>query len=277
MGLACEARAPRRGESGTRTGAGPERRGGGGERPPHRRRPRREVTARGAGREPEPPEPSDAGTQRRKGRGGHAQSPAAGHTRPVTRTRPVTLPGDAVTATGNCPDEGLSPQHALALPVPQLEPPPQRPWPRLPPPGGWNGHPAAPGPRPGTRTGGGAMSQQSAGALCRPRCASCARGGPRGPHRRRAGDLLPRHRVALTERPGGPAAVRPGAAAPPPRWRAPAQAAPPRPPRNAGCWEREAAPRDAEGAQREHRGPASWSEESRSSSHSPEEGKAPGD
>lgn len=106
MGLVCEARAPQKGESGTRKGAGLERRGGGGERPPHRRRPRREVTARGAGREPEPPEPSDAGTQRRKGRGGHAQSPAAGHTRPVTRTRPVTLPVTPLQLRGTVPMRG---------------------------------------------------------------------------------------------------------------------------------------------------------------------------
>lgn len=108
VGLACKA--PRRGGRGTQAGAGPERRGGGGERPPHRRRPRREVTARGAGRELEPPEPSDAGTQRRKGRGGgwgeHAQSPAAGHTRPVARTRPVTLPVTPLRLRGTVPVRG---------------------------------------------------------------------------------------------------------------------------------------------------------------------------
>ncbi|XP_051666986.1 translation initiation factor IF-2-like [Manacus candei] len=223
--------------------AAPERRGGGGERPPHRRRPRREVTACGAGREPEPPEPSDAGTQRRKGRRGPAQSPAAGHTRPVTRTRPVTFLSDAVTATGNRPDTGLSPprapQHASSSPIPSPAAgtsPPAAPAPAAPP-GGRNGRPGAPA---RYRTGGARGGYESAKRgrplpapprLLRP-------GGPRGPHRRPG---------ALTEPPGGPdrATGRPrrGAA----RGRCPPAGTERTGP---GSLPRDAAPRDATGIER---------------------------
>lgn len=196
---------------------------------------------RGAGREPEPPEPSDAGTPRRKGRGRHAQSAAAGHTRPVTRTRPVTLPVTPLQLRGNCPDAGLSSPHVPVSPSPNPAAEiahPAAPAPAAP--GGWNGHTAAPGPRSGTRTGGARGGYESAKRgrplpapprLLRP-------GGPRGG--------LSGVRGAPAELPGNPAAVRPGAASRPPERSEPARVAPP-PARRA--WRRGAAPRDAVGAE----------------------------
>ncbi|CAN8201476.1 unnamed protein product [Coccothraustes coccothraustes] len=112
------------------------------------------------------------------------------------------------------------------------------------------------------------MSQQSAGALCRPRCASCARGGA-APAARRG---------ALTETPAGPdRAARPRCA---PEQRLahrdgealPEERPPPPPSRTPGLGSEEPLP----GTRREHRGSDSWSEENRSRSRLPEAGKAPG-